>query len=286
MFQLVIACVEKFRDYLLAFGTQNEIWQWGLPIVFILTGLFLSLFLVKHFAPEASGSGVQEIEGTLSEKRVIRWQRILPVKFFGGVLSLSAGMVAGREGPTIQMGGAIGEMLNKRFGIDPKFGRTLIAAGAAAGLSAAFNAPLAGILFVIEEMRPYFKYSFMSMQCVILASLASAIVLRITMGQQPDIPMTTFITPPVASIWLFVIFGCIFGVIGVIFNKYLLKTLDYFTYKKPKIYWMNIVLVGVCVGIFTKVYPEVIGGGYLVISKTLKMQLPAMALILMGTSNN
>jgi len=279
IFQLAIACVENFRNYLLTFSIHNEVWQWVVPIVFTLTCLFFSLFLVRCFAPEASGSGIQEIEGTLKGKRVTKWQRILPIKFFGGVFSLSAGMVAGREGPTIQMGGAIGKMLSKKFGIASEFSHTFIAAGAAAGLSVAFNAPLAGILFIIEEMRPCFKYSFMSMQCVILASLVSDIVLRMIMGQHPDIPMTTFITPSVASLWIFVIFGCIFGVMGVIFNKYLLKTLDYFTYKKPKTYWMNIVLIGICVGILTKVYPEVIGGGYLIISQALKMQLPVMTLL-------
>ncbi len=280
VFQLAIVYLEKFRSYLLTFGVQNEIWQWGLPIIFTLTCLIVSLLLVRRFAPETAGSGVQEIEGTLSEKRTLKWHRVLPVKFIGGILSLSGGMVAGREGPTIQMGGAIGEMLSKKFRIEPGFAHTFIAAGAAAGLSAAFNAPLAGILFVIEEMRPHFKYSFMSMQCVILASVASAIVLRMIMGAQPDIPMMVFIQPPIASIWLFVIFGCIFGIMGVIFNKYLLKTLDYFTYRKPKIYWANIVLVGIVVGVLTKAYPEVIGGGYAVIPQALKMQLPLLSLIL------
>lgn len=279
-FQLAIVHMGRLRHYLLSFGVQNEVWQWGFSLIFTLVCLIVSLLLVKRFAPEASGSGVQEIEGVLSEKRTLRWYRVLPVKFFGGIMALSAGMVTGREGPTIHMGGSIGEMLSKKFKIEPGFTHTFIAAGAAAGLSCAFNAPIAGILFIIEEMRPQFKYSFMSMQCVILASVTSTIVLRMIMGQEQSIPMAVFSQPPIASIWLFIAFGCIFGVMGVVFNKYMLKTMDYFTYLKPKTYWANIILVGIAVGILTKVYPEVVGGGYEVIPQALKMQLPVMSLLL------
>ena len=113
-----------------------------------------ALFLVRRFAPEAGGSGVQEIEGGLEGLRALRWQRVLPVKFVGGLLALGGGLVLGREGPIIQMGGNLGKMIADCRDLPPPVERTLVAAGAGAGLAAAFNAPLSGILLVIEEMRP------------------------------------------------------------------------------------------------------------------------------------
>ena len=96
-----------FRDY---------IWMLCIFSIVLSTGfLVLSLYIVKRFAPEASGSGVQEIKGILENTRQMCWWRILPTKFVGGVLSLSSGLVLGREGPTIQMGGAIGQFVKNLF---------------------------------------------------------------------------------------------------------------------------------------------------------------------------
>ena len=86
--------------------------------------------------------------------------RIIIVKFFGGILSLGAGMSMGREGPSVQMGGALGQLISKRFPINKDNINILIAAGAGAGLAATFNAPLAGILFIFEEMRKEMKFTY------------------------------------------------------------------------------------------------------------------------------
>ena len=78
--------------------------------------------------------------------------RVLAIKFLGGVTGIGVGLALGREGPTIQMGAAVGQMVGGWFSSTPRERRTLIAAGAGAGLAAAFNAPLAGLVFVLEEV--------------------------------------------------------------------------------------------------------------------------------------
>ncbi len=127
--------------------------------------------LVRRFAPEAGGSGIQEIEGAMAGLRLIRWLRVMPVKFLGGVLAIGAGLVLGREGPTVHLGGCVGRMIGEKARASAETMNTLLAAGAAAGLSAAFGAPLASILFVMEEMRNRFSYTFVSIHAVALASL-------------------------------------------------------------------------------------------------------------------
>ncbi|MGP8846823.1 chloride channel protein, partial [Enterobacter hormaechei] len=103
--------VQNQRIGALAQVADHAILLW--PLAFILSALLamVGYFLVRKFAPEAGGSGIPEIEGALEELRPVRWWRVLPVKFFGGMGTLGAGMVLGREGPTVQIGGNLGRMV-------------------------------------------------------------------------------------------------------------------------------------------------------------------------------
>lgn len=154
------------------------------PLAFILSAALAALgCTVRRFAPEAGGSGIPEIEGALEELRPVRWWRVIPVKFIGGMGTLGAGMVLGREGPTVQMGGNVGRMVLDVLRIRGAEARhTLLATGAAAGLSAAFNAPLAGILFIIEEMRPQFRYNLISIKAVFIGVIMSSVVFQLFNG--------------------------------------------------------------------------------------------------------
>jgi CIC family chloride channel protein len=185
-------------------------WYLVWPLAFILSALLamVGYFLVRRFAPEAGGSGIPEIEGALEELRPVRWWRVLPVKFIGGMGTLGAGMVLGREGPMVQLGGNIGRMVLDIFRMrSPEARHTLLATGAAAGLSAAFNAPLAGILFIIEEMRPQFRYNLISIKAVFTGVIMSSIVFRIFNGEAAIIEVGKLSNAPVNTLWLYLILG-------------------------------------------------------------------------------
>ena len=116
-----------------------QVWTRGLLIAagIAAVGTTLAFLLTQRIAPEASGSGVPEVEGALEGLREVRWRRVLPVKFVGGVLGLSSGLVSGREGPTIHMGAAIGAALSEWLKLSRLDLHALLAAGAAAGACAA-----------------------------------------------------------------------------------------------------------------------------------------------------
>ncbi|KTC92309.1 H(+)/Cl(-) exchange transporter ClcA [Legionella cincinnatiensis] len=231
--------------------------------------VFIAWALVKWIATEASGSGVQEIEGALLHKRPIFWRRLLPVKFVGGVLSIGSKMVLGREGPTIQIGGNLGEMLGECFSLTRKRRDSLIAAGAAAGLATAFNAPLAGVLFVLEEMRSEFNFSFTNFKTVAICCVFATIMLHIIIGPQPDIKMVVFTPASLQSLWIFFVFGLIVGVIGIIFNTFLMKLLYSLDKLKPWMKDIYVLIIGLTVGYLAYKQPNVVGGGYHIIEHAL-----------------
>ena len=238
------------------------------PLAFILSALLamVGYFLVRRFAPEAGGSGIPEIEGALEELRPVRWWRVLPVKFICGMGTLGAGMVLGREGPMVQLGGNLGRMVVDVFRMrSPEARHTLLATGAAAGLSAAFNAPLAGILFIIEEMRPQFRYNLISIKAVFTGVIMATIVFRIFNGDKAVIEVGKLSNAPVNTLWLYLILGMIFGCVGPLFNTLVLRTQDMF----QRIHGGNIKkwvliggLIGGSCGVLGLIQPAASGGGF------------------------
>ncbi|MFG1294283.1 MULTISPECIES: H(+)/Cl(-) exchange transporter ClcA [Xanthobacter] len=223
--------------------------------------VLVSVLLVRTFAPEAAGSGVQEIEGALDGQREVRWKRILPVKFVAGILSLGSGLVLGREGPTIHMGASVAKAVGDGFVLGVRDGRGLLAAGGAAGLAAAFNAPLAAILFVIEETRRQFPYGLRTYSAVIIASVVSAIVTEIIGGTAPMMALETTEMP----FWLMPAFaglGVLLGALGVIFNWAVVAALE-LSRKiglKASPYLVPLV-VGAAIGPLLVLRPEATTGG-------------------------
>ncbi|RDK89946.1 CIC family chloride channel protein [Enterobacillus tribolii] len=268
-FERGVDWVQQQRLYTLAQVADDWILVW--PLAFILSALLamFGYYLVRRFAPEAGGSGIPEIEGGLDELRPVRWWRVIPVKFFGGLGTLGAGMVLGREGPTVQMGGNVGRMvldLCRARGAEAR--HTLLATGAAAGLAAAFNAPLAGILFILEEMRSQFRYNLISVKAVFIGVIMSSIVFRCFNGEHAVIEVGKLGSAGLNTLWLYLMLGMVFGVVGVLFNRGVLGSQALFR----RFYgndWRKMVLTGgvlggLC-GILGLIQQEAAGGGFALI---------------------
>jgi len=207
---------------------------YGAPGWIALVGLAaamgaLARLLVARVAPETAGSGIPGVEARLGVDEPMRWRRILPVKFFGGLAALVTGMSLGREGPTVQMGAAIGEGVGeigvKRTSVPSKLLRkALVAAGAGAGLTGAFDAPIAGFLFVIEELR--WEISPLTYTTALVATLCAQIVIEALIGPDPLFGRHDSPTLPASGFLAAAVCGLVCGVAGVVYNRCVLTALD------------------------------------------------------------
>jgi CIC family chloride channel protein len=183
----------------------------------------LAAWLVQRFEPDAVGSGIPTVKEVLRAHRPLAWHRVFWVKFLSGTLAIAAGLALGREGPTVQMGGSLGQGLarGRRGGVERE--RTLLVLGSGAGLAAAFNAPLAGVFFVIEELR----VSLRPRQAIaaLIATSTAVWLGRSLFGQAPVFSTPGFAPPPLSAYPLFVVLGLVMGGAGVLFNRSLLATM-------------------------------------------------------------
>jgi len=135
-------------------------WFWLVALLFFYAFIvFINARLVAT-EKDIKGSGIPQVEAELKGLMSLSWWSILWKKFLVGILAISSGLMLGREGPSIQLGAMSGKGISKWLNLSPVEERTLIASGAAAGLAAAFNAPIAGLLFVVEEVYHHFSRFF------------------------------------------------------------------------------------------------------------------------------
>ena len=267
IFRIILSYIEIFRVNLYENAGNSGFMSWLWPILFAITGISIALYLVRKFAPEASGSGVQEIEGALDGLRPMRWKRVLPIKFIASLFSLGSGLLLGREGPTIQLGANIGKMVKDTLGKSDIESNSLISTGAAAGLASAFNAPFAGIIFVIEEMHGQFKFNFYSVAAIMIGAGTADFIVRVLVNSKPVLEIMIFPSPNIFGLWIFIILGLLCSIIGYVYNKLLVISLDLFkfSFKIPIIY--TGITVGLIIAVIGMFFPNLIGGGYDIITK-------------------
>lgn len=243
----------------------------------ILFGLIIKYIVGKE--PMIRGSGIPQVKGFILRKFDMGWASILINKFIGGIIAIGAGLSLGREGPSIQIGAAIGKGFSdtfKRRKVEEKF---LVTEGASAGLAAAFNAPLAGVIFSLEEVHK--NFSPVVLISALAASVTADFVSKSFIGIEPVFDFTGLQPLPLRYYFAILILGIIMGLFGVLFNKSLLISLKY--YKKrtliPKRYKPYIPYI--LAGIFAYVLPEVLGGGHLLIEEMTHMTFPVLFLMIL-----
>ncbi|MGG7177300.1 ClC family H(+)/Cl(-) exchange transporter [Clostridium paraputrificum] len=233
-------------DYIKVFG------------ILVLVGLFVG-FLVKR-EPMISGSGIPQVEGILMKSLSINWLKVLIYKFVGGTLSLATGLSVGREGPSVQIGAAVGQGFSKvcrRINIEEKF---LITSGASAGLSAAFNAPISGVIFALEEVHK--NFSPLVLLSAMAASLAADFVCKQFLGVAPAMEFTGVNMFPLKYYWSLLLLGILVGITGIIFNKGILASQKIYEIFKKIPTEIKMVVPFICAGLVGILTPILLGGGH------------------------
>ncbi|MFC6314464.1 ClC family H(+)/Cl(-) exchange transporter [Lapidilactobacillus achengensis] len=276
LFRLLIE--ESLRGWRFLYGRAHGNGWWLVLIVALLVLIgVINVVLIKQ-QPHIMGSGIPEVEAQLEGSLQLHWWSILWRKFVGGVLAIGAGLFLGREGPSIQLGSSIGEgfaALTKEKGTDA---RVLIAAGAASGLSAAFNAPMAGTMFVLEEV--YHNFSPLVWMTALSGAVGANFVSSNFFGLTPVLHLEYADNFPLALYWHLILLGIFLGVMGIVYQRILLYM--------PKLYekigklprYADGIVPLLLVTIVGYYWPQTLGGGNgLILS--LAQQQPA-ALVVFG----
>ena len=192
-------------------------WIW--MFLTVPSGLWFAWWLARRYAPEAAGDGVPEVTAALvaAEGRVRT--RVAPIKTIATAVTLGSGGSAGREGPIAQIGAALGSGLARRFGFGEDQVRSLLAAGAGAGIGASFNAPIAGMLFAMEVVLGGF--SVRHLNTVVVSSVTAAVVSRSIAGAEIAFPIVKYNLNDVRELLLYAALGLLAVVAGYLFLRVL-----------------------------------------------------------------
>jgi H+/Cl- antiporter ClcA len=236
-------------------------------------------FMVKK-APLITGSGIPQVKALLMRWLHFDWLRELPLKFAGGALALGAGLSLGREGPSIQIGALIGVGISD-VAKKSELKRYLVTAGAAAGISAAFNAPLAGVLFCLEELHR--SFSPVMLTCSMMAAVAANAVSWLLMGGESVFNLHLASTMPIGMYPLILPAGIACGLAGAAFNASLLAAQKGMRRAMPKPA-LRLVATFVIGGLVAVAFPAIAGGGHALVGLAAegRIALSALALLAAG----
>lgn len=256
LFRVSIEVILEFMPEVYAFLRENPIWIIGWAVVILLTAFIIAILLRDE--PNIRGSGIQDIEGQLHGSIKLDWVSILWRKFIGGSLAIGSGLALGREGPSIQLGGAVGQGVNHFLKGNRSQQNILISAGASAGLSAAFNAPVSGIMFILEEV--HHKFSGILLLTAFSASITANFVAYQIFGVEPALNIGSMMQFPLEHYIHLVIMGVVLALGGWFYKEVLLYMPTLYR-KLPIPPYMHVFIPFILlipVGLF---FPEMLGGG-------------------------
>jgi CIC family chloride channel protein len=262
---------------------------WRRVLIPVAGSLAMGFLLYRYF-PNARGSGVPQTKAALFAGDGFISLRTVLGKFFCTATTLASGIPLGREGPSVQVGAGIGSVLGRWLGLRPEKVKALIPVGAAAAIAAAFNTPMAAVLFSLEEVMGDMHAPILG--SVVLASATSWAVLRLLLGNNPlfKVPQYTLVHP--LELAIYALLGIAGGFLSVAFTRLLLEMRKFFLHLPKSTRWWHPVVGGVTVGLMGWFVPQVLGVGYSYVGSALdgtmalKLMLLLVVLKLIGVTTS
>lgn len=244
-----------------------------------VTGSVFTGFLLARYFPNARGSGIPQTKAALYLRDGFIAFRTVLGKFGLSSISLASGIALGREGPSVHVGAGIASVLGRRLGLSPSSVKALVPVGASAALAAAFNTPIAAVLFSMEEVMGDMNAPVLG--SIVLSSATSWIVLHLLLGDEPLFHVPAYqLVHPLEFLWYGVL-GVAGGLVSVGFVKLLLRLRKLFLALPKSSLWIQPAAGGLFVGALGWFVPQVLGVGYNYVGLALngQMLVTTMALL-------
>jgi len=279
--------LDFFQTRVIYAATASAHW-WRIPVIIIIPGIggLVAGAGLYFLAPEARGSGIPQVKASfyLDSGRIPA--RVIPAKMILAAINIGSGASLGREGPTVQICAAIASVLGRMFAISRRRLQSLVPIGAAAGLAAAFNTPIAAVTFTLEEIigdaasRP--------LGSIVIAAVIAAVVERAILGEHPVFSVPTYKLHDPYELIFYAVLGLIAGLAAVAFNGSLLRLRAFFRKQRVTPQWATPGAGGLILGVVGLVAllltgsTSVFGIGYQQLAAQLQTSLPLKALIILG----
>ena len=271
------------RDFLALCYLQNDfliLMLAAMGILILLAIIACVLAKLNRYEPMAAGGGIPQVKGVLLGEMKMRPWRVLIVKLIGATLGLSAGLSLGRQGPSVQFGACIGMGLGEKLNRPVAETHALMNAGAGAALAAAFNAPLAGVMFALEELAHNFSGTLLLVSFT--AAVNAAVVSEIIFGESPIFAIGELPLMPLGSGYLlWISLGIFSGFLGLLFNLMLPRMQSFYAHliRQGVPYGLCFFSVLAIAFILLFFCPAVVGGGDFLVNYILSSNLPLKILI-------
>ena len=280
LYRMALDVAGDWLEGILAYAGQTP---WRMAGWFLVLGALAWLVSrLVSWEPLISGSGIPQLEGEMAGKLEQKWYRVLPAKFLGGFLCLLGGLALGREGPSIQLGAMAGKGISRGLDRGKTEEKFLLTCGAGAGLSAAFHAPLAGVMFSLEEVHKNFSVS--ALLSVMTASLTADFLATAVLGTDSIFQFAITRELPVHFYWMVLGLGVILGVLGAFYNWFTLKVQSLYDRATFLNSTGKILIPFFCAGVLGFTAPELLGSGHDLIEKltSVDMLLGTAVFLLVG----
>jgi CIC family chloride channel protein len=257
----LIFLIDWLEEFFLPFAIdQGHLWIF----LTVPTGFLFAWFLARRFAPEIAGDGVPEATAALEVHGGRMRPRVIPLKILATAATIGTGGSAGREGPIVQIGAAVGSVISRRFNLGEDQVRSLVAAGAGAGIGAAFNAPIAGMLFALEVILSSFAARHMS--AIVIASVTAAVTTRTIVGEELELQTDVYRLQNFNELILYAGLALVVVAIGLLFLGMVGRLDSYLRPRARALGFVRPVVAGLLVAGLIFLEPGLFGTGQSVIN--------------------
>lgn len=257
-FRILLDEITRLRGELLEWSHGNSFLGLIVVVAVCSAAVAIAASLVHRIEPHAEGSGIPRVEAVVEGRTEPGSRLILPIKYVGGLLAMGAGLALGREGPSVQMGGNIAVIVSRALRVTRHDLRVLVAGGAAAGLATAFNAPIAGGVFVLEELVR--RFDPRTTLATLIASGAGFTGAQVLLSDTTDFHTVPLSTPELAHAPLVLVVGVVTALLGIFYNRAILAGLHLADTSRWPVE-VRAALIGAAVGLLGWFTPTLIGSG-------------------------